>query len=379
MSNSNIRAEFQRMQAYFDKVKEPCVAVFDLGTRASRLLVGPKHVPSTIDSATFFNVGSVNNLGSSVNRLGGDTDIQCEGIQGVVRFIREYVTILQHFGVEKSDITAVGTAVFRWIKNQSEVCRAVEQATGISLTIISKSDEALFSLVGVAFSLGLNHGLNADTFDDDDVILLIDQGGGSTEVSYVFPNNLDAFGVHSIDQLGTIALRDLFLTMGEDGKRLEPSANQRRISAQNERVQAHIAKVIRDWEGYPQLVGKKIHVYAMGSAIVKMHRKSTPALIHNKVTTTKNIRTFVNDAGSKLDESTQQVRTLYKALQAAQGPVSQGEEVGYLDRQLVAVYGLPVYACLLDKFSVDHLRICGYGLRYGAYYWIYQYKLPISS
>ena len=50
-------------------------------------------------------------------------------------------------------------------------------------------------------------------------------------------------------------------------------------------------------------------------------------------------------------------------------------DVRVLDR----LYGPPVYVRVLKRFNLDYLRICGYGLRYGAYVWQYHWNRRLDE
>lgn len=90
--------------------------------------------------------------------------------------LAETITVLHHFkelaeSVHADRFVVVGTYVFRKAQNRNSVCEAIRSETGLSLEILSESDEAKWSYWGAV------HGRSIDTGHT-----VIDIGGGSTEI-----------------------------------------------------------------------------------------------------------------------------------------------------------------------------------------------------
>jgi exopolyphosphatase/pppGpp-phosphohydrolase len=359
---------------YVREVGAPCVAVFDIGTRASRLLVAPKNVPVTeLSRRAFFNDSDLSQLGADVDKYNEILPIgESRALERVVSFMQTYTRALPRMGIPPEDTLAIGTAVFRWLKNQAEVLAYLRERTGVSIKVIPDQFEALVSLAGINLSRKWRPG--GPAIGKDDRIVLLDQGGGSMEVSYVSPDT-SQFKVHSFDRLGTIALRNRFLTTDHNGKRVSPETNRSRIKAQTERVAQEIETAIRDWEGYPELGGRTLHAYAMGSAITdSCYRNLSNYEIHNRVCTVARMLEVVEQTCSKFETSNQTVLSVYKALEGIKGKGTAAFE--NVESDLLTLYGMPVYVQILRRFGLDEVRACGYGLRYGYYVWKHHYHLP---
>ncbi|RJX18446.1 MAG: hypothetical protein C4575_10580 [Desulforudis sp.] len=366
----NKERNLRRLYDYLRDNQDEKVALFDIGTRAVRVLVAPKKVPDYWDGRTFFNDGQVFELGADVGKFDQKLRIkQSRALRDIIAFISTYLDILHRSGILIEDVSAFGTAVFRWLENREEVIDYIKNETGIAVYVIPEAQEAQFSLfaIGHTFKSTQNETHNV-TIGENDALLLIDQGGGSTEISYLYPNKFKG-NVHSIDSLGTTALREEFFRLGPDGW-VDPNKNLRRISTQNERIIKLIQKRIDSWKGYPELKQSRIFAYAMGTAIQKCARGSTYNA-HNQLFSVDDLMSRLKISCSELEQSTQQVRTLY-------GLIQDESSIGgkRLNDLLVRLYGLPVYFFILKKFGITEVRYAAYGLRYGAYVAKYKFGVP---
>lgn len=99
-----------------------------------------------------------------------DHMLQRAGIDKVVEVIQEYRNFLDDLGIHS--VTAFTTAAIRNAINGQDAVREISHRTRTNLTIMSGDDEATFDFIGAT------HDLIEDTG------LLIDIGGGSTEIVY---------------------------------------------------------------------------------------------------------------------------------------------------------------------------------------------------
>ena len=372
----NFSQNLARLQEYLDR-NEPSnlCAIFDIGTKATKLLVGPKKpfTKETWNSSAFFNDGQLFPLGSDFDVFRNRLDIKGSGaLEGVCYFVEKYRTILSGAGVPMENMHGVGTAVFRWMNNQDEVVSHIRKYAGFDIHIL-KPDDAYFSGLSIltTYTFGTT---SQDSLGDNDVILLFDQGGGSTEVSYFYAKGSNPKGGpvtkhDSLHSFGTVSLQRIFFDLRdketEDQGAPDPKKNQNRISTQFGRVKKNLVERIDDWPGFPELGGDKvrIHAYGMGTALSKCLGRGSNFALHNRVLTIRDMDETLARQCRELDNSSQQVRTLFAALKQEQA--TRGKA---LSDRLVMLYGLPVYQQLLLKFGLDRLRFAGFGLRYGAYF-----------
>ncbi len=355
-------------------------AVFDIGTKAGRIIVAPKTPPhkSEWEPDTFFNHGEAFFLGKSVDAFFRTIDInEDETFQEVIAFMKSYKTLLVDAGVAPEEIFAVGTAVFRWLANRGEVVGKIEEETGVKLIILEEEKESLVSMYSIiyTYNFSMNESLVGKKLEKDDVILLIDQGGGSTEVSYFFPGDVSKFGVASLDECGTVALQKLFYTVNSDDleRRTAPELNYTTISRQVDRMEHFVTRTIDRWEGYPELAQKNIIAYAMGSAFSgslprppwtesNPERRRNNFTQHNMGLSKVRIQEIIDSFTEDLDESIEEVCDLYKLLEHNKNTITRR-----LERKLTVSYGLPVYLQLMEKFNLRDISFAGFGLRYGVY------------
>lgn len=371
-SRKSTTSQASRLIEFLRDSPDQLVGIFDVGTRATRLLVAPLRVPETEwVPQYFYNTRDISRIGGDVGRLDGSLAVdRSAGLDRAVNFMRSHQKILTENGVREEHIHAVGTAVFRWLENQSEVVEFMRSQTGVNVKVLADKDEAQMSLAGIAFTHDKRPG--GPIIYGQDNIMLIDQGGGSTEVSYSSAKGTEA-DLYSFDDFGTVALRQKFFTMGAGG-RVDPAENRRRIVTQLERIEALAEERLNDWKGYPKLKGRPLHVYGMGSAITNCYKGLSNFKVHNKPCTIDQMKYVIQMHGNALDYSKEQILTLWKRYKSEEHLIAK-DEWDNLENRLLALYGLPVFVKLLERFGVSQLRICGYGLRYAYYLWKYYYKV----
>jgi len=372
----NFQGNLERLNSFLRKLNGREIAcVFDIGTKAARLLIGYKNVPhdsKTWNPGSFFNDGQVFNLGDDFNihdrMLDADRSL---ALEGVIYFMNTYIEILKKYvNIDNSDITAIGTAVFRWLKNKNEIINKIEEETGIKVSILEENDEAFLSAISVYHTTTWEK-----KYRDDEAILLVDQGGGSTEISYFFPNKLTVYKHDSINDLGTVVLQKLFFGLNND-EMIDPQSNRRRISTQFQRINDYIDSKIDEWNGFPEIQNGEIKLtaFGMGTAIQKCFPAGSNYSLHNRLLTLEDMQNILTNYTKNLEESNQQVRTLYNLINTN----DKGNRKN-ISKRLVLLYGLPVYQKMLKKFKVDKIRYASYGLRYGAYIAKYKYGLDLHN
>ena len=349
------------------------VAVFDVGTRATRLLVAPLTVPrGEWQPQYFFNTRNISRIGGDVGRAQSNLEVDnSAALDRAAQFIGSYHRFLTSRGIQSQNVHAVGTAVFRWLENRAEVLESIRQRTGVMIRILEDQEEAQMSLAGIQFTHDKRPG--GPVIGEHDAIVLIDQGGGSTEVSYSTADGKTA-DLHSFDEFGTVALRHKFFWTGAEGQRVEPEMNRRRILTQIDWITAMAEDVIERWPGYATLGRRKLHVYGMGSAITNCFPGIGNFRVHNQRLALDRIRALIADHGEALDYSREQIMTLWRRYKAEEYLIDKDDKDN-LENRLLGLYGLPVFVKLLEKFKTNELRICGFGLRYAYYLWKYHFRV----
>ena len=141
------------------------VAAIDVGTNSTRLLVGEEH-PDLFRTIERRMV--ITRLGQGVDRT---RRLQPEALQRTLKVVAEYAASCGELGVERLRVT--GTSAVRDAVNRSEFFDGVRKLTGQPPELLSGEEEARATFLGV----------RSDLFERDP-ILVVDIGGGSTELVY---------------------------------------------------------------------------------------------------------------------------------------------------------------------------------------------------
>jgi exopolyphosphatase/guanosine-5'-triphosphate,3'-diphosphate pyrophosphatase len=313
------------------------IGVFDIGTRATRLLIG-----DTSDLAFRKNFGQLTRMGEEFDE---DDNIRVDGFQRTLGVMREFLQEGARYGVQ--EYVAVGTAALRKAENREQLLGLFSDVLGIKVTILQKEEEAYLSLLS-AFCHFQNE------IEKDRPILLIDQGGGSTEISCgeLKDNRFHFWGLSSLD-LGSVLLKNLFL-----------SDDRREVGRSYRDTMAYIQRVVKQHVSFPELTERPpAQAFGMGSAITNITGVRGNRRQHGRVVTTERMQYLIN---TRIDLYEESQITIDALLESA----SSHDRMDDLERDLLMLYGLPVYQSLLDMYQLSRITVCGYGLRYGVFLYL---------
>lgn len=144
------------------------LAGIDIGTNTLRILIADTGPTSF---RQLYSDRVITRLGQGLDRSGAlAPEAQERSITALVRFSNE----IRLRSVVST--AAVGTSALRRASNASEFIRTVQSRTGIEIRVVDGTEEARLTLLGVRAALG-------PALDErHDAWLVIDVGGGSTEV-----------------------------------------------------------------------------------------------------------------------------------------------------------------------------------------------------
>lgn len=362
------RSEYiqKQWEQYFSRkknVNEALCVIIDIGTKAARILVGPKNLSKEQwERKDFFNDSILTHLGVDIGSS-GILSLESNALQRIIDFVHLYYQDLCSL-VSDEDIIVFGTAAFRWIKNREEIRTYFQIQTKLKLNVLSQYDEAYFSLCSVISTHNMRRNNRTKPPSSEDVIMLFDQGGGSMEIAYT-TMDFQNVGLHSFDDLGTLALRTRFFRRKEIQKET--------FEEQFHKLQQYIHNRLAEWSEYPKVQGKKIHAYALGSAAGSLF-SCTNFEAHNRVIKKKTLVERIQKSTEILCTDATLANLLYSEDYDQIAEVRKQDEERFL-----AVYGLPVYVEALNKFRLEEFSMCGYGLRYGVLVGVYRYKKTIQS
>lgn len=166
-------------------------AVIDIGTNSIRLLVGEKSNQGKI--IPIYADNKITRLGDGVDQSGY---LNSQAVMRTLAGIQEYRTQIISMNIEYTNIIA--TSAVRDAKNKEEFAEKVADIMGIPLEILSGEEEAQLSYQGVIKGLKKNL----------ENILVIDIGGGSTEITWGIAERI--INAQSL-QMGAVRLTERFI------------------------------------------------------------------------------------------------------------------------------------------------------------------------
>lgn len=168
------------------------IAVVDLGTNSTRLLVADVDRNGTVDEIE--RRTDVTRLGEGVDTAGRLTD---EAMERVFSRLEDYRKLADERDAERS--IAVATSAVRDASNGEEFQEAVRERYGFDIRTISGDEEARLTFLGATSGRDPAEGPT----------LVIDIGGGSTE--YVVGSPGEAPGFHVSTRMGSVRFTERHL------------------------------------------------------------------------------------------------------------------------------------------------------------------------
>ena len=154
----------------------PRYGIIDLGSNTIRLCIyevakTSRRPLQKKDIRTLINYKIMAGLASHVH----DGHMGKKGIKRAISTISAHLRRAEHFDCDEIHVFA--TAVLRNAENSLEATRAIEDACKIRIRILSNYDEAHLGFVGAKLDQPISNGV------------MVDIGGGSTELTYVRKGN----------------------------------------------------------------------------------------------------------------------------------------------------------------------------------------------
>lgn len=143
----------------------------DLGSNSFRVLV--------YDFSQDKSLGDFETTVGTADGLKQTGNISNEALKRILNAINQSIEKLHY---NPKEAIAITTSAMRQAKNSSFILEEIQKHTGVSFSIISGDEEARLTLLGLQYSLKKQN-INSEN------IILIDIGGGSTEIVFVKENN----------------------------------------------------------------------------------------------------------------------------------------------------------------------------------------------
>ncbi len=295
------------------------IASIDIGTNTALLLIA--------DCSPDFEIKPVYEE-EQIVRLGEGVDenkrVRSEAIERVVNAVHKYKKICGDYQTET--ILMTGTSAVRDARNQHELLGKIRDRCHLELTVLTGEAEARLTYLGAV----------SDKSDLETPILVIDIGGGSTEL--IMGNHSTVSQMISFD-IGSVRLTERVL-------RSDPVTDKEMRRLQ-EIIQNTLAKVAFNKLTFGTVVGVAGTVTTLACMQLGLHEYD-PQKINQTRLTTRDIRTIINSL---------KIKTL----------AERRKIVGLNPKRAdVILAGAVILEECMTYFKATELRVSDRGLRYGV-------------
>ena len=379
--------DVKKCSLFVQATSESKIAIFDIGTRSVKLLVAPTTPPTEFSDNTFWTVGYPLNLGQAVDMRSQRLRLDDWRAKQVLSFVRLHAANLKKLGV--TEIHLIGTAVLRWSHNNlSDIQKLFKDEVGYEVEVMSQDTEGALSLLLLPEILKRRK--KDFVFNDDDFVMLMDQGGGSLEVNWIRWKDWTDWSQHTaispnvhqlrFPTLGTTSLKKEFFQMDANFVYSDPEKNTTLLAHQMAVITRWINQELsKQWsEVEHSVAGNHIHLFGLGTAITEITNGNSYKK-HGKSISRDHIEGSLVKILDSIHGNSETAASLFSYLNKKSGKYSsKGSAMKELDRNLAILYGLPVFYSILTRLNADSVTINGYGLRYAYYLWITLYdKRPL--
>ena len=235
-------------------------SVIDIGTNTILLLIAQKSYDS--DFNVLHDEHNISRLGSGIVKKG---EISKDAFDRVENFLKRYIFLSEQFNVDK--IISVGTSGLRSATNRNQFLIEMKNRTGLDISILSGLEEAEGSYIGGLYDLNVK----------EDYRVLIDIGGGSTEVVYGFGNKIiDKISI----EIGAVKIKEKFY--------IEQPIDKKVIDQARYFIREKFSEIF-DIPGNPTFVGVAGTVTTLGE-MEHTTNKNIPKEVNGKILTIENVR-----------------------------------------------------------------------------------------
>jgi len=171
--------------------------VIDLGSNSLRLEI------FSYDGKNLKNIFSKREVVGLASYLLPEGYLSDLGIDSAIRVVKDFLEYGQSYELEKMYVIA--TATIREARNQNEILTRIKRASGLTVELLDEDKEGLYGYKGVAIEHKIDKGL------------IIDIGGGSTEISLISGGKLKDSASLSLGSLNTYIsyVKEIFPTKNE--------------------------------------------------------------------------------------------------------------------------------------------------------------------
>lgn len=327
----------------------PKIAVLELSTKAVKCLIGKDQElirNANVDEFNFQNF--IRNAYKTETGKGLDSQNNmnmCYFEKNVLPTIRNWKRVMMQENVDV--VYTVATAAYRTARNRDEILAFIKERAGINVRILSKREESVSTMFAYLFSSRYKQQMLTSEH-----VIMIDQGGGSTEVS-VFQNS-DIVSSYSIN-LGTTALRNILFL---DSDRDTPVSEA--LKRSDQKIKERLVAFYKNM-GDAMTSETESFCISVGTAITHATGGKNNAAQHDRVMTREKIEACIETCTQAILDKFDKVDQLNEY----DFESSRGSKL--LDDQITMRLGLPMFLSLMDRFNIKEIHVSGTGLWYGIY------------
>lgn len=333
-------------------------AVLELSTKAVKLLIGKNdeairanlNAVGTGEPAVRFDFGNFFRLSDKVEAGRG---LDARNVMNMDYFTTRVLgsilakkQVLLDRGIDT--LYTVATAAYRTAANREEILDLIRERARINVRVLTKEEEANATLFAYRFTSARRMQLLQSPR-----VVMIDQGGGSTEISVFSQGCCEIVGKYSIN-LGTTALRNFLFRDSCADTPLEQA-----LRNSDRKIKERLVTFYKNMDK-SMIADGEMFCVAVGTAITTAAGKGGTAKQHDKILTRDFIQERIAKAEAFIRERVETVGELDAALER----LGQNDP---FDNELTVRLGLPMYVALMEKYGIQEIHISGTGLWYGIY------------
>ncbi|MAO64638.1 MAG: hypothetical protein CL666_06535 [Balneola sp.] len=267
-----------------------------------------------------------------IPRLGRGVDadriINEEATRRVSEALREYKVILENDFSDVEDVIVTATSAVRDARNREEFMASIKEETGFEIRLLSGREEAEWTAAGALSVLDI---------PSDSETLILDIGGGSTEIAYL--NNGEVVDGHSYD-MGSVRFTERFL------KSDPPSKVE--IERCREEIQRFYGDRLFDIVNDPVAVGVAGTVTTL-AAIAQDLRSYQPEKLAGFILKRSHIEEVIHEFATRGSQEMLERFPVYLR-----------------GRADIFMAGMLILEGFLDQFELNSLTVSTGGIRHGA-------------
>lgn len=330
-------------------------AVIELSTKAVKLLVGENNQrikEEKFDFDLFFRASEKTETGLGLNHQ--NTMDMIFFRNKIIPVIKKMVRKAEDLGVQV--IYTVATAAYRTAGNRDDIIKLIFKECGLNVKILSKKEESLATATAFLHTKPENA---AGKLFSSQNILMIDQGGGSTELTFIdFNEGFNLKSSYSLN-LGTTVLKNIFFREADHHTTLEKALKDAQKMVKD-RLR-YFCNLIKDSFLSEAPIDFCI---AVGTAITRATGKKSNKQQHGTLLTKNYLK-------SKIQEADHELKRKYFYVSEIKNDIEfhpNGNLKSQLDSLIVMRLGIILFIEIMEHFHIEELMVSGTGLWYGIYF-----------